>query len=262
MRGYEESVERITHWEGLAGQSLWVQNWHRACKGWESPKVQGSQRLLGGWLQVLPSCLIPPSPCTFLGRRRVWLKSLLWFLLQCLSWKIAVSMAAWKAGPVSRCWSGRRREAECGASKLLPAPVRQAWLWSQLLWRHCLHPESRCCPEASSSRAASGILIVLMLAEVAAPWQVSSSVWFQKSHLEGGTAILPTVVKCLSVWIFLATKSGLTRMIGRWYNAVPSLPHQRAKWGESELLPSIHGVAVAGIAAGALCGALNSHNQD
>lgn len=40
-------------------------------------------------------------------------------------------------------------------------------------------------------------------------------------------------------------------MIGRWYNAVPSLPHQRAKWGESELLPSIHGVAVAGIAAGA-----------
>ena len=56
-------------------------------------------------------------------------------------------------------------------------------------------------------------------------------------------------------------------MTGRWYNAVPSLPHQRAKWGESELLPSIHGVEVAGIAAGALCvvvkrGSLNSHDQD
>ena len=82
---------------------------------------------------------------------------------------------------------------------LLPVPVWQAWLWSQPLWGHRLHPESRCCAEASSSRAASRILIVLMLAEVAAPWQAGSAVWFQKSHLEGRTAILPTVVKCLGV---------------------------------------------------------------
>lgn len=115
QRGYEESVERIKHWQGLAGQG-WAQNWHRAYKGWESPKVQGSQRLLGGWLQALPSCLILPSPHTFLGRGRVWLKSLLWFLLQCLSGTIAVSMAAWKAGRASSCWCGGCHEAECGAS--------------------------------------------------------------------------------------------------------------------------------------------------
>ena len=33
-----------------------------------------------------------------------------------------------------------------------------------------------------------------MLAEVAAPWQVSSAVWSQKSHLEAGTATLPQLL--------------------------------------------------------------------
>ena len=33
-----------------------------------------------------------------------------------------------------------------------------------------------------------------MLAEVAAPWPVSSAVWSQKSHLEAGTATLPQLL--------------------------------------------------------------------
>lgn len=73
--------------------------------------------------------------------------------------------------------------------------------------------------------AASWFFIFLMFAEVAAPWQVSSAVWFQKSHLEGDTAILPAIVKCLSVQIFSATTSGLMQddrqMV--WCSAQPSL---------------------------------------
>lgn len=53
--------------------------------------------------------------------------------------------------------------------------------------------------------------IFLMFAEVAASWEISSAVWFQKPHLEGDTAILTTTVKCFSVLILSAASSGLIK---------------------------------------------------